>query len=224
MTTRAFILIAALGLVVACSSDSDEGTDAGGDTSTDGGTDASGDSSADGGTDAGGDSSADVGPPSWSSCALNSDCMLADNSCCGVCSQPELGDVDAINRNESGDHYAAVCDELDPLCPGCPSLPNPWLGATCDVDVCTAFDLRESDLVTCTADADCRLRATSCCECGGDTGRDALIALAGDEFPSYLALVCDPETDCLACEPTYPDTVEAFCNDEGRCDLRDATE
>jgi hypothetical protein len=49
-----------------------------------------------------------------------------------------------------------------------------------------------------------------------------LIALAGDALSSYVALVCDPEAGCLACETIYPHSVEAFCNDEDRCDIRDS--
>jgi hypothetical protein len=72
-------------------------------------------------------------------------------------------------------------------------------------------------------DADCLLRVTACCECGADIpSTEALIALAGDALSSYVALVCDPEAGCLACETIYPHSVEAFCNDEDRCDIRDS--
>ncbi len=209
MTTRILTFLAGLALISACSSDpSNEETDAADDTST----------------DVSRDNETDSGPPSWSICAANSDCVLADNSCCGVCSQPELSDVDAINQNEVSDHYADVCDEPDPQCPACALMPNPWLGATCEVELCAAFDLRETELVTCTADDDCALRVTDCCECGGDTNREALIALTTDAVASYVGLVCDPETTCPACEPSYPDTVEAFCSAAGRCDIREASE
>ena len=79
--------------------------------------------------------------------------------------------------------------------------------------------MRTLELSACSSDADCRLRVTSCCECGGDTNPDALIAIRSDVEADYMALVCDA-TDCDLCAPVYPDSMEAFCADDGHCDTR----
>jgi hypothetical protein len=164
------------------------------------------------------DTSSDAGVPSWAVCADNSDCMLAGNSCCEVCGQPELGDVDAINTRAAAAHFDAVCDDPDPICPACPSQPNMWLGATCGAEMCRAFDLRETDLVTCTEHTDCALRVTDCCECGADTSPFGLIALRRDAFTDYERLVCDRDSVCIECAPSYPGHVRPVCSDEGRCE------
>ncbi len=156
----------------------------------------------------------------WLACEDNGDCVLASNTCCGTCGRPELSDFDAINPAHHEAHRESVCPGEPPPCPGCATMPNPDLGATCDSGLCQGFDVRTMDLSACTSDAECRLRVTGCCACGGDTSPYSLIAIRADAEGDYQALVCD-ETPCAGCEPVYPtDAVEAYCADDGHCAVR----
>lgn len=157
----------------------------------------------------------DEGPPAdWAACDVTSECVLSGNSCCGVCGAPSLANVDGVNRARSDEHFRDVCPMPIP-CPTCPSALNPDLQVTCASSRCAPFDVRLSDVSLCTSDADCRLRVTQCCECGGDTSPFALIAVSSE--PGYSTLVCDPMIGCPECAPTYPDTVRAVCAADGHC-------
>jgi len=222
--SRLFAL-AALACLAACGpTKADDGDDGGGDGDADGGDgDADGgDGDADGGDgDAdGGDGDADGGDGDgdgdWAACSVPTDCVLAFNTCCGTCDVPTLEDFDAINASRSDDHFAEICPDQDPICPGCAAAPNPWLGATCTAGTCEGFDLEEDPLNTCTADTDCRLRAPGCCECGAPTDVWSIIALPDDAFEAYRDLVCEPDQACDLCAPTYPDELSAVC-DDGHC-------
>lgn len=164
------------------------------------------------------DPRADCAPP-WLACEANADCTLASNTCCGACGLPTLDDYDPINPAFSAEHREAVCPDPSGPCPGCATMPNNFLGATCDAGTCAEYDLRAMDLTACTEDTDCRLRVTGCCECGGDTSAGSLIALRTDAEADYGALVCD-DTACDGCAPVYPTEVEAYCADDGHCDVR----
>ena len=225
MRTLASLLLALC--IVACGTEAEDFTvDAATDTATDGATDTdptpdvdedASDAGSDAVADTGSDAAADTGPPSWAACEVNSQCTLAANTCCGVCGQAELGDVDPINMEGWEAHYDSVCDDPDPNCPGCPSMVNPWIGATCALGTCAEFDLRAERITACTSDDECVLRTTGCCECGADTNPAALIAIRGDAVADYTSMVCDPESTCPGCDPEYPGWVEPACNDEGRC-------
>ena len=155
----------------------------------------------------------------WLSCGAKADCMLAANTCCGACGEVTLSDFDAINRSRQDEHRDYVCPGPPPPCPRCATLQNPSLGATCESGLCRGFDVRAADLSRCSDARDCRLRVTGCCACGGDTSPYSLIAIRQDAESDYQALVCD-DADCDACEPVYPDGVEAFCADDGHCQVR----
>ncbi|MFO0555712.1 MAG: hypothetical protein U0271_45470 [Polyangiaceae bacterium] len=160
-----------------------------------------------------------VETPDWASCTLTSQCVLRANTCCGTCGEPTLADVDAVNSDKVDAHQQEVCPNPVP-CPDCISLVNPDLLATCTEGTCTAIDVRKDAVSACTADTDCRLRTQGCCECGGSTAEEDLIAVRVDAASDFAALACDPEVGCPACEPMYPTSVEAFCADDGHCDIR----
>jgi len=153
---------------------------------------------------------------SWSACAVNSECVLAPSSCCSPCGKPGLSDVDAINQARSAEHGEDVCPSPT-SCPACATELNPDLHATCDGSRCRALDIRAQDASACTADDDCRVRATGCCECGGVTDAYALIAINTSEETLYSDLVCDPGRACPACAPVYPAGVTAVCAADGHC-------
>lgn len=157
--------------------------------------------------------------PRWMLCEANADCVLATNTCCGPCGVPTLDHMDPINATYSDDHRESVCPDPGGPCPDCATMPNNFIGATCDAGWCEEYDLRSMELTACTEDSDCRLRVTDCCECGGDVSPASLIAIRSDAETDYAALVCD-DTDCPGCAPVYPTEVEAYCADDGHCDVR----
>lgn len=155
-----------------------------------------------------------------SPCSRHDECTLAINDCCGPCGVPGLDDYDAILISRADDHRRSVCAEDDPVaCPECATLVNPALGATCREGRCQEYDVRALPLSACAQDDECRLRVRDCCECGGDTSPFALIAVRVDSTGDYAGLVCD-DLACPECEPTYPDTVEAYCAGDGHCAVR----
>lgn len=158
----------------------------------------------------------------WSGCELNSDCVLAAASCCAVCGEPALGDVDAVNRARLDAHSEAVCPNPVP-CPKCAEATNADLHATCNDGVCLALDIRDEEASACSSDDDCKLRVTGCCESGGSTAAWDLIAIARAGEPAYQALVCDPEQACDECAPIYPTDMEAYCATDGHCATRPQT-
>ncbi len=152
-------------------------------------------------------------------CDEPSECTTTFETCCGTCSEVALSDVISIRADAERDYRDAVCDG-DIGCPPCAPPPHPYLVSTCNARQCRALDTRVLPLTQCTADEQCRMRATECCECGADTSPDALIGIRIDAEADYLNLVCDSDAICDDCVPIYPDTHEAFCNDVGACSVR----
>lgn len=206
------VLVAVLSLAaVACGTSSTEpGTDTGPDTPAE-------DVSVDAAGDTGDDASEDASTTEWTPCSAPSDCFLASNGCCDVCGQPELADVDAIHQLDTAMHRGMVCDDPNPICPGCPSMRNPRLFAECVDSQCVVGDVITDAVSECTADEDCRLRTPDCCECGAVTAPDMLIAIRVDAETEWRSRVCDPTVDCGACEPGYSTAVQAACSRAGRC-------
>ena len=161
-----------------------------------------------------------VSTAAWAICSHNSECKIKPNSCCDTCGKPRLDDVDAVNDQHSDEHFHAVCPKPVP-CPKCGTANNPNLVATCTESTCKALDVTQRSVSSCASDDDCKLRVTACCECGGSTARNDLIAIASAAESDYAALVCDEGQACPECAPIYPSDVEAYCS-AGHCALRDA--
>ena len=187
------------------------------DTPADGAGDPVSDPAGDPGTDPMEEEENEVIGPDWAACLVPSDCVIVANSCCGVCGMPTLADMDAANKNFLEEHYDAVCDIPDPICPGCAEMPNPELVATCEEGRCLAVDLGAEDLTLCTSNDDCVIRTPVCCECGADMSPMSLVAIRNDGRSALEDLVCDPDFGCTECAPTYPDNVEAICDDDNHC-------
>jgi hypothetical protein len=202
-------------VVFGCQPDDTSGDNNGGwlDTGVDGADDVADDDTA---ADTTGD--ADAADPHWSACTVPTDCVLRASGCCGVCGQPELGDMDAVNQTRTDAHFDDVCPEPQP-CPDCPQQFNPYLIATCESQTCTAYDTRQESFTECTQDSDCRLRTRECCECGGTTDPYMLIAIANSGEQAYSSLVCEPGMGCPECAPVYPDNAEAVCGESGHCEV-----
>jgi hypothetical protein len=187
-------------------------TDSGGGIDSSSGSDSGGT-----GTDAGGGT--DAGPtPDWARCTMPSECVLAADDCCGVCGAPELENLDAVNMARLAEHRMAVCTEPEPMCPDCPTALNPYLVATCRGMVCTGLDTRRETFSECEVDTDCRIRAPECCECGGSTGVNQVIAIATDGESAYSMAVCDSGTACPECAPVYDADAVARCV-SGHCEV-----
>jgi hypothetical protein len=127
-------------------------------------------------------------------------------------------DMDGVNASQLDAHYDAVCPIPEP-CPDCPSALNPELVATCEAGRCAVLDIGAGDLSACTSDGECTVRVPDCCTCGADTSSYRLVAMRGDAVVDYMARVCDPDTACLGCEPTYPADVTAICGTDGHCEI-----
>lgn len=157
----------------------------------------------------------------WASCSVNSQCVIAANSCCGTCGEPSVDNVDGVNAAHLDEHLKAVCPAPVP-CPKCATQDNPDLHATCAEGSCRALDIRKDETSACARDEDCRLRVKGCCECGGSTAVEDLIAVNVSQEFHYAGLVCDPMQACAECAPVYPASVEAYCGGDGHCDVRQA--
>lgn len=148
-------------------------------------------------------------------CTQPSECVVVPMTCCGVCGAPATGDVTAI-RKDAQSARTERCKTA--LCPACAQRPNPALVATCRSGRCEVVDIAASDPVShCQSAADCRVRVSACCECGGDTSPYTLIAIASSSEQAYTLLVCAPNAACAACAPLYPSNVSASCAQSGHC-------
>lgn len=209
-------IVLALGALVACGDDPAPRDDAGsgGDTGirVDG-------SPGDMGAPTDGGTGTDMGTTGdWAACTSPSECVLLPDTCCETCGLPTADDYDGVNMARTREHRAAVCPGDPPPCLPCVPAPHPYLQATCTAGTCEALDVRQHAVSECNADADCRVRVTQCCECGGDTSPQALIAVRASAG-AYDALVCDPMAACPECEPVYPDNVRAVCGASGHCEI-----
>jgi hypothetical protein len=149
---------------------------------------------------------------------VSSECTLVSKTCCEICGKPSLGAIDAVNQKYAAAHHQSVCP-TEVSCAPCQEKQSPDLHVTCRAGACTPVDVRKEPATACTSDRDCRLRVTSCCECGGSTAREDLIAIADES--AYADVVCDPQQACPACAPVYPTDVEARCASDGHCEVRD---
>lgn len=91
------------------------------------------------------------------------------------------------------------------------------LVATCQAGRCQVVDLAAHASTACTDDAQCRIRTNVCCECGGPTSVDHLVAVNTASEPSFASLVCSSDQACPECMPIYPAEAMALCND-GHCE------
>lgn len=157
----------------------------------------------------------ECGEEDRAACAMNGECAVVPASCCATCGEVTLADVVAIRASEREAHRRDVCPAEMIACPPCLPTPFPHLQASCEAGRCTIFDVGEEH-GACRSRDDCVVRVANCCECGGDTSPEALIALRRDAVGAYQALVCSPLADCATCAPVYPDGVAADCV-EGRC-------
>jgi hypothetical protein len=141
----------------------------------------------------------DGGLEAAQACDKHSDCMLVQSRC--ACAYLARADVTAFNRRFQDRLTVPACAQR------CQILPSPYLIPSCEAERCQVIDIREHVVSECENVADCALRVRECCECGGNTATDAVIALPRANFAAYQALVCDDAAPvCRACSPSYPPT------------------
>jgi len=160
------------------------------------------------------------GTASYGACSMTSECMVRPRDCCGSCGAATRTNAIAINRGNADSYTLAVCENSG--CPECYMPQDPTLLGRCEGGACKVVDLRAQPLTACTSNADCRVRTTSCCECGGNVTLEALIAIRRDAEAEYQRLACDLSVDCDACLPPYPSGAVASCQ-EGRCTVSGAS-
>ncbi len=147
-------------------------------------------------------------------CTGNDQCMLAFNTCCGTCAEPQASDFDAINASFFEQHRQSVCPEEQP-CPACEAQPNPYLKAGCNEGTCEVVNVENTALVGCEADAECVARSTECCECGNDTFGQ-VIGLNRNRIGDFIDLVCTGAEQCAECAPDY--SIYTMQCVEGKCE------
>ncbi len=151
-------------------------------------------------------------------CDVPSDCVVTANTCCGECGQATLAGSTSVNEDSLASYRDSLCGDDEPICPGCPTAPNPNLVPTCAGGICEVIDVAGISISECSSSDDCRVRTVDCCECGGATDLASLIAIRADAEAFFSAQVCDPGFGCPECAPVYPADVSAIC-DAGRCTL-----
>lgn len=198
-----------IGLLAGCgakTAESSPGDDAGADGGPDGATDS--------GIDAGEDLTFCTGP---------GQCAVTPITCCGTCSAPTLGDTKAVRKDKLAVDRSLVCGPTPPPCPGCAVLKlDDSIQAVCrfggggggggaPAGKCTAIDVRKEPVSACETDADCMLRASSCCDVCAPT-RDQIIALASTAVPAWRAQVCVGDEVCPRCISVPPPGIAAQCD------------
>ena len=164
-------------------------------------------------THTGGEDGGGTDPGDYDDCRVPSDCVLRPASCCGACGAATREDSVALNADRAADYQGSVCGD-DVGCPACFMEQDPTLIATCEAGRCVVVDLLAHPATECAADADCRLRAGECCECGASVSATNVLSVAD---PGAIEdLLCDPGFGCPECAPIYPDSVTAAC-ESGRC-------
>jgi hypothetical protein len=150
------------------------------------------------------------GGGAFASCSAPGTCVLAANTCCGVCGTPMLGDVDPVNEAQVSAHFDAVCPVPTP-CPACAQMPNPNLFAYCDLaeGTCKEADLPETAFAACTKDEDCTLRlGLGCCTC---IQAGNWVGVAKAQLGELSKVLCKADEVCAECEPTPPPDIVAAC-------------
>ncbi len=150
-------------------------------------------------------------------CKASSDCVVVPQNCCASCSGLVASNALAMSRSWAGAYLHGLHCEAFECDPRCTFPPSPHLVATCANEECELVDLSARPFTECRTASDCRLRTNACCECGGATGRESLVAVARDSEQSVADWVCEPNATCDSCaaEPP-PDGARAECIAE-RC-------
>jgi len=155
----------------------------------------------------------DGGGADFTACTASSECIVVPASCCGSCGAATRGDAIAVSTSRASAYSTSVCPD-GAACPACFMEQDPTLVATCEAGHCALVDVLTEPYAACTDDADCKLRSSDCCECGGDVSSAGLISIRADGEGAYMDTVCDEGASepCPECAPTYPADAAAACD------------
>lgn len=166
-------------------------------------------------TGAGGSGPTGGGGAASGGCTENADCAIRPASCCGMCGAATRTDNVVLPVSQLPAYEATACPPGSG-CVGCFAETDPTLIAACSDGTCQLVDWLESPSNHCQANTDCRVRTTSCCECGGQLDLAHLIALPATAENDWQGLACDSSFGCPECAPSYPQNVVAECSG-GKC-------
>jgi Kunitz/Bovine pancreatic trypsin inhibitor domain len=159
------------------------------------------------------------GTPDYDGCTGPTDCVVTPFACCGECEPVSVQSIIAINKSHVADYDnsmgcaavgCGVCKEVPPT-----ERTSPNFVATCTRGRCALVDIRETELVACQSNTECKLRmGAGCCERCSD---DSVVAL--NTGANLRDLVCgDGAPACPPCVPTLPKGYAAFCI-SGKCQV-----
>ncbi len=168
---------------------------------------------ADAGAEAGGGAGAG-GSTSYDDCTTSAECLVRPASCCGACTAATRGDAIGINKDRASAWVQDKCANTP--CPACYMERDPTLVAACTSQHCRVVDVLADSATACTTDTDCRIRTTSCCECGGELDRAHLVAISDEA--RFSSLVCEGVGACPECAPVYPKDLVARCSAQKHCE------
>jgi hypothetical protein len=134
-------------------------------------------------------------------CERNSDCVLAERTCC-ACGEPSARDKVAMNAASQSAWYASICKDLPP-CPPCAPLPGP-LQAVCVAGQCEVQNFQQEK--GCLASQFCEVKPVDCCACGQLTSRNEVVALGTGYTMRGCSASCPP---CSGVE--LPPGITASC-------------
>lgn len=169
----------------------------------------------DGGPDGGGPGpTSDGGPDVSTACTQPSDCHLTSRTCCGVCGAPTASDV--VSTTDVAGYHAAVCAAESgggpSTCAGCAGRSTADLQPTCTAGRCAVLDVDADPISACAVDADCVLRAGTCCGACGAIEPWMVVAIHKDSEVAYRALVCAASEACPKCAGSFPSGMTALCD------------
>jgi hypothetical protein len=150
---------------------------------------------------------ADVGRPPVDvsdllECTAAMQCQLVPSQCCAPCGAPEAEQLVALAGRQAGQARERYCAGQNPNnCPRCPEFPaRETLRATCLQNSCTLVDLEQESFTGCSADSDCTLTLSMCCDSCTTHGADDFIAVRQDQLQNARQAYCgDAPPMCPAC-------------------------
>lgn len=147
-------------------------------------------------------------------CSSAMQCRLVPNQCCAPCGAPEAEELVAVNGEQVGQARERHCVGQNPGgCPRCPEFPaRATLRATCLQNSCTMVDLEQDSFTTCSADSDCTLTLSMCCDSCNQHGADDFIAVRQDQLQNTRDAYCgDQRPMCPACVGMVVPGLSAKC-------------
>ncbi|MDE0883531.1 MAG: hypothetical protein OSB21_13145 [Myxococcota bacterium] len=161
----------------------------------------------------------DAGPPAVDvsdllECSSAMQCRLVPNQCCAPCGSPEAEQLVAVNGERASQARERYCEGQNSNdCPRCPEgPPRQTLRATCLENSCTMVDLELASFTTCSADSDCTLTLSMCCDSCVPHGADDLIAVRQDQLQNVRDAYCGDEPPmCPACSGAIIPGLSAKC-------------